>query len=125
MSRLAGRIRRLERLMGDGDGPRVVIIWGGAHSRESWVERHGGVLNFHVRLPRRGDNAMEQLPTDLSDDLAAYVATRAPGEPVLPLPRRGRGAEMLHVDLAAANIPYRDAADFHSLRCETATVSAR
>src|SRR5262249_53376733 len=66
-------------------------------------------------------------PRDLADDLAAYVATLEPGAPVFPLPRRGRGAEMLRVDLDAAGIPYRDAAglvfDFHSLRCETATLA--
>lgn len=56
MSRLAGRIRRLERLIGERDGPRVVTIGCGPHLRESWVERDGGGLNFHVRLPRPGDD---------------------------------------------------------------------
>lgn len=76
---------------------------------------------------KNGDPATLPLPRDLADDLAAYVATAAPEEPIFPLPRRGRGAEMLRVDLAAAGIPYRDDAglvfDFHSLRCETATLA--
>ena len=55
------------------------------------------------------------------------MATLEPEAPVIPLPRRGRGAEMLRVDLEAAGIPYRDASglvfDFHALRCETATLA--
>jgi integrase len=76
---------------------------------------------------KNGEPATLPLPSDLANDLRAYVATLSPGTPIFPLPRRGRGAEMLRVDLAAAGIPYRDAAglvfDFHSLRCETATLA--
>src|SRR5262249_42169088 len=76
---------------------------------------------------KNGDPATLPLPRCLADDLAAYVATLPPGTPVFPLPRRGWGAEMLRVDLDAADIPYRDAAglvfDFHALRCETATLA--
>jgi integrase len=64
------------------------------------------------------------LPGDLVDDLAAYVAPLASGEPVFPLPK-GQGAKMLRVDLDAAGIAYQDASgqffDFHSLRCQMAT----
>src|SRR5262249_4449198 len=73
------------------------------------------------------DPATLPIPGELVDDLAAYVATLSPGTPVFPLPRRGRGAEMLRIDLEAAGIPYRDAAglvfDFHALRCEMATLA--
>jgi integrase len=73
------------------------------------------------------DPATLPLPRDLAGDLAAYVAMLPADTPIFPLPRRGRGAEMLRVDLAAAGIPYRDSAglvfDFHSLRCETATLA--
>ncbi|MGO9600989.1 MAG: tyrosine-type recombinase/integrase [Isosphaeraceae bacterium] len=76
---------------------------------------------------KNGEPAILPLPRDLADDLAAYGATLPPGMPVFPMPRRGRGAEMLRIDLAAAGIPYRDAAglvfDFHALRCETATLA--
>jgi hypothetical protein len=59
-------------------------------------------------------------------ELAAYVATVAAGAPIFRLPI-DKGAKMLRVDLKAAGIPYRDAAglvfDFHSLRCEMATLA--
>ncbi len=64
------------------------------------------------------------LPNDLADDLRPYVATLATDSPVFPLPPKG--AEMLRADLEAAGIPYRDASglyDFHSLRCQTATLA--
>ncbi|MGB0070128.1 MAG: site-specific integrase, partial [Isosphaeraceae bacterium] len=65
------------------------------------------------------------LPNDLADDLRPYVAALATDSPVFPLP--AMGAEMLRADLEAAGIPYRDASglffDFHSLRCQTATLA--
>ena len=65
------------------------------------------------------------LPNDLADDLRPYVATLATDSPVFPLP--AKGAEMLRADLEAAGIPYRDASglffDFHSLRCQMATLA--
>jgi integrase len=74
---------------------------------------------------KNGDPATLPLPSDLAGDLAAYVATLTPGEPVFCLPSR-RGARMLRRDLKVAGIPYKDAAglvfDFHALRCETATL---
>jgi integrase len=76
---------------------------------------------------KNGDPATLPLPEDLAVDLKAYVATRPTGEPVFLLPPYGKGAQMLRVDLKAADIPYRDASglvfDFHSLRCETATLA--
>src|SRR5262249_44932851 len=84
-------------------------------------------VTIRAAYTKNGDPATLPLPRDTADDLAAYVTTLAPEEPVFPLPRRGRGAEMLRVDLAAAGIPYRDAAGlvfvFHSLRCETVTLA--
>ncbi len=75
---------------------------------------------------KNGQTATFPLPIDLVADLAAYVATVAPGAPVFRL-KADKGAKMLRYDLAAAGIPYRDAAglvfDFHSLRCETATLA--
>src|SRR5262249_22488572 len=75
---------------------------------------------------KNGDPATLPLPRDLADDLAVYVATLAAGTPVFPLPE-GKGAEMLRADLQAAGIPYRDDAgrvyDFHSLRCQMATLA--
>jgi len=74
---------------------------------------------------KNGHPALMVLPDDLADDLRRYVASVATGEAVFPLPI-DKGAEMLRRDLAAAGIPYVDASgrffDFHSLRCQTATL---
>src|SRR5262249_32665381 len=74
---------------------------------------------------KNGAPATLPLPADLVADLRPYVTTRDPQRPVFPLP--DQGAPMLRVDLAAAGIPYQDASglffDFHSLRCETATLA--
>jgi integrase len=75
---------------------------------------------------KNGDPATLPLPNDLADDLAAYVSPLPLGTPVFHLSPE-RGARMLRVDLKAAGIPYRDASglvfDFHSLRCEMATLA--
>jgi integrase len=75
---------------------------------------------------KNGDTATLTLPGDLVDDLAAYVSPLAHGTRIFPLPP-GKGAKMLRHDLKAAGIPYRDASglvfDFHSLRCELATLA--
>jgi integrase len=83
-------------------------------------------VTIKAGFTKNGDPATLPLPTDLADDLAAYVATLQADSPVFPLPG-GRGAKMLRRDLAAAKIEYRDAAglvfDFHSLRCQMATLA--
>ena len=75
---------------------------------------------------KNGDPATLPLPMDMVDELAALVATLPSGTPVFPLPDE-KGAKMLRPDLEAAGIPYQDASglffDFHSLRCETATLA--
>jgi integrase len=75
---------------------------------------------------KNGDPATLPLPADLVADLRAYVATLEPTTPVFPLPK-DKGASLLRADLEAAGLPYRDASglvfDFHSLRCETATLA--
>jgi hypothetical protein len=43
------------------------MVCGGPHLRESWIESDGGVLNFHVRLPVRGDHAMDHLTEEMRD----------------------------------------------------------
>jgi integrase len=74
---------------------------------------------------KNGEPANLPLPIDLTDDLAGFVASIPRGVPVFPLP--DRGATMLRLDLEAAGIPYRDDAgqvfDFHSLRCQCATLA--
>jgi integrase len=74
---------------------------------------------------KNGQTAVQPLPSDLVADLRAFVEPLAPGTQVWPLPE-DQGARILRVDLKAAGIPYQDAGglffDFHSLRCETATL---
>ncbi len=74
---------------------------------------------------KNGEEAVLPLPRDLADDLAPYLAGIAPEAPAFPLSEKG--AAMLRVDLERAGIPYRDEAgcvfDFHSLRCQLATLA--
>lgn len=69
--------------------------------------------------------AIIPLPDELATDLRPLAESIPHGEPVFPLPK-DKGAKLLRFDLEAANIPYIDAsglvADFHSLRCMTATL---
>ena len=72
------------------------------------------------------ENAVMPLTDDLASDLAAYVATLSEGTSVFPLPK-DKGAELLQADLAVAGIDHQDDSglffDFHSLRCQTATLA--
>jgi integrase len=74
---------------------------------------------------KNGQTATLPLPADVASDLAAWIKAKPVGESVFPLP--GRGADMLKIDLETAGLPYRDASglvfDFHSLRCQTATLA--
>jgi integrase len=83
-------------------------------------------VTIRAGYAKNGQTATLPLPCDLTADLAAYVARRPPGEGIFPLPR-DKGAAMIRRDLEASGIPYRDAAgrvfDFHSLRCELATLA--
>ena len=83
-------------------------------------------VTIKAAYAKNGSTATLPLPDDLAADLRAYVATVEAGKAIFPLPH-DKGAEMLRVDLKSAKIPYRDAAgrvfDFHSLRCELATLA--
>jgi integrase len=122
--RMSGPMRALCYRLAVATGLRFSEIGSIRHGSFNW---QAPSVTIRAAYTKNGAPATLPLPRDLADDLAAYVATVAPEEPVFPLPRRGRGAEMLRVDLAAAGIAYRDAAglvfDFHSLRCETATLA--
>jgi integrase len=67
---------------------------------------------------KNGREAVQPIRPDLADALRPWLATKAPGQPIVALPVRT--ASMLRIDLAAAGIPYRDdagrVADFHALR---------
>jgi integrase len=75
---------------------------------------------------KNGQEAELPIPGELAADLRPFVAAVPADSPVFPLPFK-KGAEMLRVDLEAAGIEYVDAAgqyfDFHSLRCQTATLA--
>jgi integrase len=74
---------------------------------------------------KNGQTATLPIPIDLSDDLRPYVESLAVDSTVFPLP--AKGSDMLRRDLEAAGIEYQDASghfyDFHSLRCQTATLA--
>ena len=74
---------------------------------------------------KNGEKATLPVPRDLAEDLGRFVASVDDGENVFRLPK-DLGAKMLRIDLKAAGIPYRDEAglvfDFHSLRCQCATL---
>lgn len=69
-------------------------------------------------------------PAGVGDWLKDWLAAKAPGARLFPGNRdwHRRAAAVLRHDLAAAGIPYRDAAgqvfDFHALRAEFATMLA-
>ncbi len=75
---------------------------------------------------KNGQTATLPLPDDLVRDLADHARATTQEEPLFPLPFE-KGAEMLRTDLEAAGIPYCDGSgqflDFHSLRCQTATLA--
>jgi integrase len=75
---------------------------------------------------KNGKTATLYLPAELAEDLKVYVADIEPGAPLFELPE-GKGARVLRHDLKAAGIPYVDPSnlffDFHSLRCELATLA--
>jgi integrase len=86
---------------------------------------NGASVTIKAAYAKNGQTATLPLPEDVAADMAAWVANVPAGSPVFPLPNRG--ADMLKLDLDAAGILYRDAAglvfDFHSLRCQTATLA--
>ena len=83
-------------------------------------------VTVEAAYTKNGNVATLSILADLVEDLQDYVATIGESGKVFPLPTE-RGAKMLRVDLKAAGIPYRDASDqffdFHSLRCEMATLA--
>ncbi len=77
---------------------------------------NGPCVTVAAAYTKNGQTARLPLPDDLAEELAAFLAPLALGASVFPLPAE-EGAKMLRIDLAAAGIPYRDAAglvfDFH------------
>ena len=90
------------------------------------VGEKGSSVAVDASETKNGESARQPLPKELGDDLEAFIAHLPEGVPIFGLPPE-KGAKMLRFDLRAAGIPYQDAAgrffDFHSLRCETATLA--
>ncbi len=121
--RVPGPVRALVYRLAVATGLRYSEI--GSITPESF-NRDAPSVTVSAAYTKNGDPATLPLPRELADDVAAYVATLAPGVQVFPLPRYTRGASMLRVDLDAAGIPYETASgffDFHALRCEMATLA--
>ncbi len=93
---------------------------------ESFHFENGPGVTVAAAYAKNGQTATLPLPDELAEEVATFLGPLAPGAPVFPLPAE-KGAKMLRVDLAAAGIPYIDAAglvfDFHSLRCQCATLA--
>lgn len=83
-------------------------------------------VTVEAAYSKNGQSATLFIPGDLASDLGPFLADLGPDAPVFHLPRQ-KGAMMLRADLARAGIPYRDASglvfDFHSLRCQCATLA--
>jgi integrase len=83
-------------------------------------------VTIRAAYAKNGQTVTLPIAPELAADLRTYVATIEPRTPIFPLPH-DKGAAMVRRDLEAAGILYRDAAglvfDFHSLRCEMATLA--
>jgi integrase len=124
-NRMTGPVRALLYRLAVGTGLRYSEIMSVRSESFDWTATTPTVTAA-AACTKNGEPATLPLPADLAEDLARYVATIAPGRPVFPL-TKNKGAEMLRRDLERASIPYRDAAglvyDFHSLRCQCATLA--
>ncbi len=100
---------------------------------ESFVWEQGKCLGVKITAADAKDRCAETLPipSAVSELVGTWLLGRKAGEPVF----RGwndwstRGARMIEEDLAAAGLPYRDAAgevfDFHALRAQYITMLAQ
>ena len=123
--KMSGPARALCYRLAVGTGLRYSEIMSITPESFDWMTSPAAV-RVAAGYTKNGEPATLPLPSDLADDLAPYVATIAPGEPIFPL-TVDKGAKMLRADLARAGIPYRDAGglvfDFHALRCQCATLA--
>jgi integrase len=120
---LSGPTRALCYRTAAGTGLRFAELASVTPRSFDWDER---TVTVSAAYTKNGETATLHLPDDLAKDLEAYVATVQPGALVFPLPK-DKGSRLIRHDLKAAGIPYVDASglffDFHSLRCEMATLA--
>ena len=81
------------------------------------------VVRLAGKASKNKKAATQPLPPGVAAQLATFLATTTPGEPIWPGKWRTHAARMLRVDLAAAGVPYSVPgtngpafADFHALR---------
>jgi integrase len=87
---------------------------------------HNGTVTIKAAYAKNGQTTTLPIAAELVADLASDVASIPADKPIFSLPH-DKGAAMVRLDLEAAGISYRDAAgrvfDFHSLRCQMATLA--
>jgi len=124
VAKVSGPVRSLAYRLASAVGLRYAEL--SSLTTRSFDFENGPSVTLEAAYAKNGKTAKLYLPVDLASDLAAYVATLKPGATVFPLPAE-KGARMLRSDLRRAGIPYRDEAghvfDFHSLRCQLATMA--
>ena len=104
-------------LLPPGRGDRTSLCGDRQHQpRVFRLEGEPATVTVAAGYTKNGQPATLPLPPDLADDLAAYVATVAPGTAVFRLPVE-KGAKMLRATWPAAGIAYRDASGW----CSTST----
>ena len=82
-------------------------------------------VTVRASYTKNRQEARQNLPEDLVSDLSVWLTSKPKGKPVFDLP--DNGAAMVRMDLAVAKIPFRapdgTVFDFHSLRCQCATLA--
>jgi hypothetical protein len=66
---LTTRIGRLERAIGTDHSPRRIVVWFGPDFEESWVERHGAFITFHVKVPDHDASPWVHLTAEMRDEI--------------------------------------------------------
>jgi integrase len=123
--RMTGPMRALCYRLAVASGLRYGEIGSIKPESFNWTASPASVT-IKAAYAKNGQTVTLPIPDDLATDLRAYLADRPLGKPIFPLPH-DKGAAMVQGDLEAAGIPYQDASsrffDFHSLRCELATLA--
>jgi len=91
------------------------------------LDPSGATLTVRAAISKNRREARQPLRPEVARDLEPHTAGKLPSAPLLPLPSdfKDKATRWLKVDLARADIPYRDAskrvADVHSLRSSFVT----
>lgn len=119
---LSGMDRRMLYLTACGTGFRESEL---ASLQPEWfhLDDNPPRLILPARKGKNRKSIIQPIPVSLVEELKSFLAGKSKEEPVWPGTWRQRGADMLRIDLDAAEIPYvidgpdgKVYADFHSLR---------